>query len=158
MLFVEQLKNGSGARLLGPRSTSALKASGGVVGSSPDLFVAANDGSSGRDSPLGSAFDQLMSGVGFGAVPIADAVISFMSSAEILESAGVGLKCKYQGVLVFGDQTPRGIEEKSSPAKKRNLPEKKVAADFTLLDNTGPVVVTVWGSRGGATLSACSSG
>ena len=45
----------------------------------------------------------------------------------------------------FGDQTPRDIEEKSSSAKKRNLTEKKVAAEFTLLDETGPDVVTAWG-------------
>jgi len=72
-----------------------------------------------------------------------------MCAVEILETGIPGMKCKFSGKLVWWDNTPRSIPmrrpSQNSPKKQRV--SDSLAMDMIVLDATGPVMVTIFGSE-----------
>jgi hypothetical protein len=69
-----------------------------------------------------------------------------VSSIDILDSTHDDSKCHFQGVLVACDNEPRNIEfPDQSPRKRKQAFEGNRIADFLLVDQTGPIGVSVWG-------------
>ena len=71
--------------------------------------------------------------------------VKYASSFEIMESGNELSKCQYQGLLTQCLDQPRIVEfTEESPRKRKGNMQSTRAADFILLDKTGPVYVTVW--------------
>ena len=57
------------------------------------------------------------------------------------------LKCKFKGVLVACEDEPRETQmTQESPRKRKALSENNQAVDCMLVDKTGAVKATVWGT------------
>ena len=76
----------------------------------------------------------------------------FIGSLRLLMDAQPGARVHYEGKLVCGDPTPRELSFKDasgSPRKRssQDLEDKNTntACDLVLIDNTGPVAITLWG-------------
>ena len=83
--------------------------------------------------------------------PEDDARVSFIGSLALLLDAEAGARVHYEGKLVYGDPSPRELPSKEasgSPRKRslQNLENKasNTVCDLVLIDNTGPVLITLW--------------
>mgnify|MGYP003325390009 CR=1 FL=1 len=91
------------------------------------------------------------SDVGFADLQVdaTSSTIEHKSAIDILETGTPGLKCKFSGKLVWWDTAPRSIpvrrQSPNSPKKQRLV--DSLAMDMIVLDATGPVMVTIFGSE-----------
>lgn len=98
----------------------------------------------------GSSFEgleALLSGQGFDMTVLPAASVEYMSTLQILSAAAENLKCKFQGVLVACEDEPRETQTtQESPHKRKASSESNQAVDCMLLDKTGAIKATVWGT------------
>ena len=83
--------------------------------------------------------------------PQDESQVSFIGSLGLLCDAEAGARVHYEGKLVCGDPVPRELafkEASGSPRKRssQNLENRdsNTACDLVLIDNTGPVLITLW--------------
>ena len=83
--------------------------------------------------------------------PVDDSRVSFIGSLPLLSEAEAGARVHYEGKLVYGDPSPRELPSKGpsgSPGKRvlqnRENKESNSVCDLVLMDNTGPVIITLW--------------
>jgi hypothetical protein len=84
------------------------------------------------------------------AVHVREADHGFVGCHSILSEIDVGLRVSYEGKIVSYSPEPREItpqKNSQSPGKRKSLDDSETvqACDLLLLDNTGPVYVTLWG-------------
>ena len=92
-----------------------------------------------------------------------DVEMEFVSSRTLLSGVEYPRRVRYEGILVYHDQqardtTPRASSTSSS--RKRSLggaEEPNIACDLVLTDNSGPVLVTLWGNVATSFYSAIGS-
>ena len=76
--------------------------------------------------------------------------MKLVSSQLLLSDAELGSRVRYEGKILHYDPRPRGVASRDpsqSPKKRsRSGDSDSSACDVLLVDNTGPVLVTLWGS------------
>ena len=84
--------------------------------------------------------------------PYDDAQVCFIGSLSLLLEVEVGARVRYEGKLVHGDPNPRGLPSNDVLASPRKRPfqcngtkDSNTVCDDLLADNTGPVLITLWG-------------
>ena len=77
--------------------------------------------------------------------------IPYTGSLALLLDAEAGARVHYEGKLVYGDPSPRELPSKdaSGSPRKRSLQnqenkESNTVCNLLLIDNTGPVLITLW--------------
>ena len=86
-----------------------------------------------------------------GPIASSDVEMQFIGSRSLLSGEDVGARVCYQGKAVYYDPQPRNVTPRdlSQSPRKRSITdgdESNVACDLLLVDNTGPVLVTLWGN------------
>ena len=84
--------------------------------------------------------------------PYDDPQVCFIGSLSLLLEAEIGARVHYEGKLVQGDPNPRELPTSEAWASPRKRPyqfkdgkDSNTVCDVLLADNTGPVLVTLWG-------------
>ena len=98
--------------------------------------------------------DAIMAGTAYledSAEPEDEARVSFIGSLALLLEAEAGARVHYEGKLVCGDPTPRKLPSREAwgSPRKRALEsnennDSNTVCDLVLIDNTGPVQITLW--------------
>ena len=104
-------------------------------------------GECGLSGSSSEGLDALLSGHGFD-ITVSPAVsVEYMSTLEILSAAADNLKCKFQGVLVACEDEPRETQTtQESLRTQKAASENNQAVDCMLVDKTGAIKATVWGT------------
>ena len=99
--------------------------------------------------------DAIMNGTAYAedtTEPYDDAQVCFIGSLSLLLEAEVGTRVHYEGKLVHGDPNPRELPSNDVLALPRKRPfhhhgtkDSNTVCDVLLTDNTGPVLITLWG-------------
>ena len=133
---------------------AADKVSAAILSASKDL----DSGFSLSGVDMSSGLNTWYTGNGFSdlKVDVKASSVDFMSAIQVIECGIAGGKCKFAGRLMMCDETPRTIQNRrelqGSPKKeplgspRKSSKVESLALDMVMLDKTGLVAVTLFGT------------